>query len=398
MERYLQKWIADDALAQKKMAFITGPRQCGKTTLAQHLLDDVGQGRHYFSWDDDEFRKNWIRSPKSILNELVPAPGRIPRLVIDELHKYSRWKNSLKGLYDLNKNRIQLIVTGSARLDFYRRSGDSLAGRYLPYRLHPFSLGEVARVKRAPKEDFFEDCTQTFSLKDLLALSGFPEALLRGSEELAQRWSRLHREMIIREDLRDLKSVRDIVLVDTLAVLLAQKAASQFSYNSLKEDLRVAFATVQDWVGLLESVYYCFLIRPYTSRVARSIQKEPKVYLMDWTRVTDLGRRLENLVACHLLKACHAWTDSAQGHYELFYVRDKEKREVDFLVTENRKPYLLAEVKSGDSNISPALFYYTAKLKPKFSFQIVMSPSNEASRGLTQIEVVSAERFLSALP
>ncbi len=399
-KRYLESVINEDALSSQKMALISGPRQCGKTTAARGLLEAVQQTGNYWSWDDDEFRRMWVRSPKETLNHLQTTPGQTPRVVLDELHKYSRWKNSLKGLYDLTKDRLQIVVTGSARLDYFRRGGDSLTGRYFPYRLHPFSLGEIDRIKPPPTDDFFSNCHVSFPFSDLLRLGGFPEPLLGGDDAKAARWRRLHRERLIREDLRDLKSVRDINLLETLAVLLVEKAGTALSFNSLKEDLRIAFATTQDWVSLLEAVYFCFLIRPYSKKISRAIQKEPKIYLFDWAGIDDPGRRLENMVACHLLKACHAWTDAAYGEFSLHYVRDKEKREVDFLILKDRKPYALIEVKTGDATVSPQLIHFAEMLKPQFVFQVVQDLVSERLHMSAQssIAIVKLEKFLSALP
>lgn len=394
--RYLQDFIVHDALERRKIAFISGPRQVGKTSMAEAILKEARISRGYFTWDDDEFRKLWLKQPKRILEDAK-------LIVLDEIHKDRFWKNKLKGLYDLHKNEVKFIVTGSARLDYYRKSGDSLQGRYFPYRLHPFSLNETSKVPRPPGMDAKESWGGTlqtkFDLDDLLSLGGFPEPFLGGSAELAQRWRRLHRERMIREDLRDLKEVRDIGQIKNLSLLLEDRIGSTLSYESLRQDLQVSFDTVRSWIELLEAVYFCYRIRPYTKDIKRSIRKEQKPYLFDWAAVTDPGARYENLIANHLFKSCQAWTDCAYGEFELFYVRDKQKREVDFLVTANKKPYLLVEAKSGASEITPALRHFTDILKPSFSIQVVRSLGKEKSRSLSnpKIEVLDARRFLSRL-
>lgn len=392
MKRYLQTAIADDALKARKIAFISGPRQVGKTSMAEAILAEFAEGNGaYCSWDDDEFKKIWVKNPKAIVE-------RNGLVVLDEIHKDRQWKNRLKGLYDLYRKTTRFIVTGSARLDFFRKSGDSLQGRYFPYRLHPVSLNERDLIPPPPKSDWDGELKTSFELEDLLRLSGFPEPLLGQSAEKAQRWRRLYRERMIREDLRDLKEVKDLEQVRLLSVLLEDLVGSALSYEALREDLKVAFDTVRSWIELLEAVYYCYRIRPYSKGIKQSLRKEPKLYLFDWCHVQNEGARLENLVANHLLKSCHAWTDCAFGEYELHYLRDKQKREVDFMVTENGKPYLLVEVKSGKSEPTPAMSAFTAMLKPKFSIQVVKKPNHErkpvAGSG---VRIMDVRRFLSRL-
>ncbi len=399
IKRYLEQPIIDDALAKNKMAFISGPRQCGKSVLARHILATKGQDENYFTWDDEEFRRLWIRNPKLILEKLKTPHQQKMLLVLDELHKQRIWKRSLKGLYDLFFEKMSFIVTGSARLDIFRKGGDSLQGRYFPYRLHPFTLGEINTIKPPPSEDWFENTSMTFPLESLLQLGGFPEPLLSGSESEVSRWRRLRRERLIREDIRDLRSIHDLQNIENLVLLLDDVAGSSLSFESLREDLHVSFATVKDWVGVLSALYYCFLIRPYSKNVRRSLHKEPKLYLYDWSGLRNAGARLENLIACHLLKACHAWTDTAFGEYNLYYVRDREKREVDFLITNNEKPYALIEVKSNETDASSNLRYFTEILKPKFSFQLVLNKNFEKRIVVTrpEIHIIEISRFLSAL-
>ena len=399
MRRYLERVIVEDALTKNKMAFISGPRQCGKSTLARKILATKGQSENYFTWDDEEFRRLWIRNPKLILEKLKTTQQEKTVLVLDELHKQRIWKRPLKGLYDLFFEKICFIVTGSARLDIFRKGGDSLQGRYFPYRLHPFTLGEINTVKPPPAKDWFENTSTTFPLESLLQLGGFPEPLLSGSKSEVNRWRRLRRERLVREDIRDLRSIHDLQNIENLILLLEDSASSSLSYESLREDLHISFATVKEWVSVLSSLYYCFLIKPYSKNVRRSLHKEPKLYLYDWSGIQKEGARLENLIACHLLKACHVWTDIAFGEYDLYYVRDREKREVDFLMTHNDKPFALIEVKSNEKDVSSSLRYFTEILKPKFSFQLVLNKSLE-KRVITtkpEIHVVEVSRFLSAL-
>lgn len=395
-KRYLEDLIIEDAMASHKIAFVSGPRQVGKTTLSKSILKRInGNVNQYFNYDDDEFRKVWIKSPKVLFEgETDLCFG------LDEIHKDRKWKNKLKGLFDIFGEEKQFLVTGSARLDYYRKSGDSLQGRYFPYRLHPFTAAESPKIKKPPTNSWDEKTSKIIvDINSLEKLSGFPEPLWGQNELKANRWRKLYRERLIREDARDLQNVREISALENLSLLLHERAGSQLSYESLREDIGGSHDTLTRWIGILEALYYCYRIRPYSKNLKYSLKKEPKLFLYDWGLCENEGARWENLIAGHLLKNVHLWNDAAMGDFELFYLRDKQKREVDFLVTKDRKPWLMVEVKSNSSNVSPALEYYNQLLQPKFCFQIVRNLKQERPRSLShpKIEIIHAERFLSAL-
>lgn len=385
-ERYLAPIIRDDALKDRKMAFLSGPRQVGKTTLAKTLLETP---KNYFNWDETSFKKLWIRDPLTILQSTGPGP-----IVLDELHKYRFWKRSLKGLYDRVGKEVPMIVTGSARLDLFKKGGDSLLGRYLPYRLHPFSVAEDA--SSSPDPDHLEPRPVRFPLKDLMQLSGFPDPLFSGSSGKAGRWSRLRLDQLVREDIRDFRNIRDVELIKLLVELLPDRVGSPLSINSLREDLQVAYATVRDWMSVLRNLFVCFIVPPYTGSIARSLLKEPKMYLMDWTRIEDVGARLENVVAVHLLKTCDYWTDTGKGLFELRYIRTKDKDEVDFCVLRDRKPFWLIECKSNDTAISLALQTMSEKFPKAHAFQLTLQDIDKTNP-VTQIRLIQVEKFLSML-
>lgn len=391
MERYLRAAIATDALALKKMVFLSGPRQVGKTTLAKSFLRVP---HNYYSWDDQDFRVAWSRSPKGALQTRGHGP-----VVIDELHKDRRWKNRLKGVYDLDICADGIIITGSARLDLFRRGGDSLMGRYIPYRLHPFSVGET-EVGKHP-DSISSTADPVFSPEDMLQLSGFPEPLLSGRRAYAQRWSRLRTERLLNEDVRDLRAVSDLAAMRVLFDLLPTRVGSLLSINALQQDVGVAYATIRDWVTVFESLYQCFLVRPYAKRITRSLRAAAKLYLYDATRIPEAhrGARVENLVALHLLKACHFWTDTAHGEFDLFYLRDKEHREVDFLVTRDNAPWLMVECKSNDVTPSKHLSHFAAQLgTPPHQVQLVTRPDFERHYAESGQLIISWDRWLARLP
>ncbi len=388
-ERYLENLIQEDALVDRKMAFISGPRQVGKTTLGKSLLKGSG---NYYSWDQSEFKRNWIRSPLKALD------GRNEgSILLDEIHKDRQWKTRLKGVYDTIGEDLSILVTGSARLDLYRKGGDSLLGRYIPYRLHPFS---VAEYKKPPEPDeILLHSQKSHSWSDLLMLGGFPEPLLSGSQRKADRWSRLRLDRLAFEDTRDVKVLSDLNAFRTLLDLIPGKIGSLFSFNSLREDVGVAYATVRDWVLLSESLYYGFFIKPYSKNIKRGIRAEPKFYLFDILQIplSEKPKRIENLTALHLMKACHYWTDAAFGLFELHFVRDKEKREVDFLICRDKKPWMLIECKSGSKEISKNLIYYSQLLKTKHNFQLCEDEAYDRTSTTQNIRVLGYQKLMSGL-
>ncbi len=351
--RYLQRAIEETALLRNKMAFLSGPRQCGKTTLARGLISPTDEGR-YYNWDEIEFRRLWIKSPSRLIPE---EKGNHPLLVFDEIHKAKNWKTTLKGLYDRFGSEFRFIVTGSARLNTYRKGGDSLLGRYYHFRLHPFSVGEALERPPLGPDDALRSLLSLpaapsgaqEAFQQLMRFGGFPEPFLAQSEKVARLWRKGRLEKIVREDLRDLSRLPELSKVEMLAALLPEKAGGMLSPQSLREDLEVAHDTVRRWLNYLQELYYHFELKPYSRSIPRALKKEGKLYLWDWSEVLAEGNRFENLVASHLLKACHFWSDTGEGSFELGFLRNKEKEEVDFLITRDRKPWLLVEAKLSDA-------------------------------------------------
>lgn len=385
--RYLQAAVAADALADRKMAFISGPRQVGKTTLGRALLQ-VPQ--NYFSWDDQSFRRAWIKDPIDALSER--GQGAV---LLDEIHKDSHWKDRLKGVYDLRGEELPIVVTGSARLDVFRHGGDSLLGRYLPYRLHPFSVGE--RPQPVSPDSLNFGAAPTFAWADLLRLGGFPEPLLAGSEAKAKRWSRLRRERLLTEDVRDLRQVRDLQVLKLLADLLPERVGSLLSINGLRELLAVSFATVRDWLAVLQELYHCFTVRPWEKNLSRAVVATPKLYLYDPLPIVSLGARRENLVALHLLKACHYWTDLAHGEFDLWFLRTKDGLEVDFLVSRDGAPWMLVECKTGDTSPAPTLVKFACALGTTLNVQLVEKPQHDRYFVEQRVRVMAYDVFLAGL-
>lgn len=388
MDRYLKKIIHNDALHDKKMAFISGPRQVGKTTLATSFL--VNPDENYFSWDEAPFRLAWVKSPKNALSSRGEGP-----IVLDELHKDRQWKTRLKGFYDRSGQSVPIIVTGSARLDVFRKGGDSMMGRYIPYHLNPLSVGESSDP--AMPDQVFQRTKILYPWLELLKLGGFPEPQLACSEQKAKRWSRLRLERLVREDIRDLRNISDLQALGILIALMPRQVGGLLSINSLRQDAGIAYGTAHAWVGVLGALYHHFEVKPYSQKLSRALRAEPKLFLYDLLQIDDLGARRENLVALHLLKACQFWTDTAQGLFELRFIRTKDGAEVDFCVLRDKKVWLLVECKSGSTSLSPHLIKFTEALKPTWSFQLVESNTVDKVYAQYGIRVASLERFCAGL-
>ena len=351
-DRYLKKAAADTL--KRRMVFVGGPRQVGKTTLALSILGPGADERHpgYLNWDDPNVPAGLRRG------ELPPDQ---PIVVLDEIHKYTRWRNLVKGLYDTEKSRRKILVTGSARLDHYRKGGDSLMGRYRYYRLHPFSVEEFATATGTSGPE---------ALATLLKFGGFPEPLLMQDERELRLWQRERMARVIRDDLRDLERVREISLVEQLADMLPDRVGSVLSIKSLREDLLVDHKTAERWLSILENLYVCFRLPPFGSRQVRALKKAQKLYLWDWSMVPDPGPRFENLVASQLLKYCH-WQEDVNGHrMELRYLRDTDGREVDFVVLQDGKPEFAVECKAGEKAASTSLRYFAERTDIPVFYQV----------------------------
>lgn len=334
--RYLFESVKDDL--REKMVFVGGARQVGKTTFAlSYLQPPVPENRAYLNWDNTSAHRSLIRGE-------LPAKQKL--IVLDEIHKYARWRNLVKGFYDTYRGGTAFLITGSARLDFYRRGGDSLQGRYHYYHLHPFSPREIS--KEPDRSD----------VEQLLKFGGFPEPLLRAEERAWRRWQRERMTRVIYDDIRDLENVREISLIELLVEELPNRVGSPLSVRNLRDTLQVAHDTVERWLAILERVYLCFRIPPFGAPRIRAVKKEQKLYLTDWSRVSSPGERFENFVACQLLKYCH-FTENSEGfRMELRFLRDTDKREIDFVVLKDRKPLFAVECKTGERGVNPAIPYF----------------------------------------
>ena len=369
MDRVYESLIREHLREQRQMAFVTGPRQVGKTTSALASAESP----NYINWDRQSDRLVLTRGPEAVAERLELATlGRgLPHVVFDEIHKYAKWKSFLKGFFDAHADECRSIVTGSARLSVRRRGGDSLMGRYFLYRMHPLSIAELLSADLPDAELRTPNSIGPEAFQQLLQFGGFPEPFLKGTARFYNRWKRLRVEQLFREDLRDLTRIHEAGQIEVLAQLLANQTGQLVNYSSLASEVNVAVDTVRRWVSVLESFYYCFVVRPWFRNIPKSLRKQPKIFLWDWGLLGDRGARHENFVASHLFKAVCWWTDMGLGEYGLYYLRDKAKREVDFLVTRDQTPWFLVEVKSsGRKQVSPNLEYFQGQLGAAHAFQV----------------------------
>jgi predicted AAA+ superfamily ATPase len=368
--RYIRSWVREDL--RSKMVFIAGPRQSGKTTIAKEILQESERGA-YFNLDNDLDRSIVLRQQWGDEKDLV---------VFDELHKYGRWKRWLKGVFDTRPGKQTYLVTGSARLDIYRRGGDSMLGRYHLWRLHPFSLSELPDA--VPRKE---------AVSRLMTLGGFPELLLSENERTARRLRRDRLDRVFREDIRDLENIRNLSLVRVFLDALRSRVGAPISLANLAGDLEISPITAKRWLELLERMYVVFTVWPFTKGLPRAIRKPPKVYFYDTGDVLgDEGARAENLVACELKKLAEFREDSEGYNIDLRYVRDKEGREVDFAWIEEGKLQELIEVKLSDDSVHKPLVYYSERLNPSRATQIVFNLRRSFSKA--RLNVLSPmERF-----
>ncbi len=391
MKMKLQRYLTDKIISdlKEKMVFIGGARQVGKTTLSKELIAEEFDNTSYYNWDYQPDRK------KIASQEL---PGENSLLIFDEIHKYRNWKNLVKGIYDKEKEKYKIIVTGSARLNIYRKGGDSLQGRYHYYTLHPFSLAELENIVNEfnPFEELnFENVKSNDNLENLIKYGGFPEPLTKQSERTLRRWHNEKNERLFREDIRDMENIRDINSMKLLGDLLSGKVASPLSINSIRNDLEVSHRALTSWLNILESFYYHFRIYPYNSKKVRSIKKEPKLYLTDWSEVENEGARFENLIASHLVKFTTYLKEYEGYKCDLNYLKNVDKKEVDFLITIDNKPWFAVEAKLSETSPTSNALYYKEKLNIPFVYQVVNKPEIDVVK--KSIRILTADKFLSGL-
>ena len=380
------------------MLFLMGARQVGKTTVA-NMISNTFNRSAYFNWDNDEHRR-LIISGQKFIEQILPLHtlGEKPLVIFDELHKYPSWKNYIKGFYDQYKDHYNIIVTGSAHLNVFQKGGDSLMGRYLPFTIHPLSVGEL---QSNPLESLFRSPfeIQTVDYEALYNYGGFPAPYLYRDREGYLQWKRTRLSQLFREDIRDTTEVRKVSKLELCATLLEFQSGNVLNRSTISKHIQVAVDTINCWIDILKQFYYLFTIQPWSTNIPHSLIKEPKVYLTDWSFVQNEGARFETFVACHLKKSVDYWNERGKGEFDLFYLRDKKQREVDFLITRNNTPWILIEAKTTEQPVSKSLHYFRELTKAPYVFQVTQKMAYIdhdcfANEGLY---IVPAKTFLSQL-
>ena len=395
--RLYENIIREHLSLYRQMVFLSGPRQVGKTTLARRFATD------YLNWETKDVRQLVLKGAKAVGDSMgLSEDGAAKRiLVFDEIHRYSKWKGFLKGFFDLYEKQVRIFATGSARLDVYKRGGDSMMGRYFPYRIHPLSVAELIdpsipdekKIIRMPRK------IPDGRWEALNVFGGFPEPFANGTMRFLRKWRTLRMELLLHEDIRDITKSVELDQIEALALILANRSGEQLVMAPLACEVMTSEPTVKKWVATLKALYYGFTVKPYYKNIENSIRKTPKWYLRDWSGIEDSGKRAETFVACHLLKAVEGWSDLGFGEFDLFYLRDKKKREVDFLVTRDKKPWFIAEVKNAAEKLSPTLSLFQQQTGAMHAFQIVLERPDDEEDCFEHRNpvVVSARTFLSQL-
>ncbi len=393
----------------RQMRFIAGPRQSGKTTLAKAFLEARGDALFYYNWDSREIKTHHNKGVDFLKRDLLLARSgqKLHWACFDEIHKMPKWRDILKSYFDEHETRARLIVTGSARLDLFRRSGDSLAGRYFLFHLFPLSLFELTRKKDeilkpfSSAEEFVKDrlsrtteAHQT-SMHSLIACGGFPEPFLKADSKFHRLWQQNYIDRLVKEDLRDLTRIVDLEKIAALITLLPQRIGNPLSINSLRGDLEASHETVRNYLRALKLCYILFELQAYTRRINRALKKEKKVYFFDWTRIEDAGRRFENYVAAELFGWVNLWRDSGAGNFEIRYVKTRSGQECDFLILKDNEPWLMIEAKLKDASLA-SYFYHFSERFGKVPIVQLVQEKGVLHVGRDKDYRVSASRFLSA--
>jgi predicted AAA+ superfamily ATPase len=405
LKRAPYKKIWDELSAEKAMIFLAGPRQSGKTTLTK-LISEEYPSTLYFNWDILSHREKLLKN-RTFFEEVERREKGTPLIILDEIHKYHDWKNYLKGIYDQFHDSYKFLVSGSGRLDIYQKGGDSLAGRYFMFHLWPFTLAELAE-QHISFDQFITDPLQISTDRNqelrqiwekLAEVSGFPEPYCSGKTATWRRWSNGYAQQLIREDIRDITDIKSSAAMETLYHLLPSKIGSPLSIQSLSGDIQVSYNSVQNWISVFERFFMLFSITPWTSRIARAIQKERKIYLYDSPRIRDKAARFENMVALELWRAVTSWNDLGLGNFALHFIKNKEQQEVDFLLAKDDEPFLLIEAKLSDLQPSPALKKFQQMLNVP-ALQLVNEGEGYRifTNGDLKIVVAPAWLWLAGLP
>jgi len=404
MKRPMYQRMFQDLSGYKQMVFVAGPMQAGKTFLTKMIAQKFTNS-YYFNWDIIDEKRKLIENP-SFYENINLKDDSTPLVIFDELHKFPDWKNYLKNVFDRDKDNFKFIVSGSGRLDLFQKGGDSLAGRYLLFHLWPFTLAELSgsnlnfeKFIKNPLKINLKKNTSIQIWEDLKLYSGFPDPYLQKDARFYKIWSNTYKKQLLREDIRDLSSLRSSENVEILYSLLPSKIGSLLSMANLSRDIKVSFDSIKSWLALFENFFMVFRISPWTAKISRAITKEKKIYLFDYASIDSKGAKFENMVALELYRAVSNWNDTGLGEFSLNFIRNREKQEVDFVLIKKNKPFLLIETKLSDDTPGKSLIKFQNMLNID-TVLLVDKPDvcKKISNKQNKILIISADHWLSYLP
>ena len=410
--RQIDQYLWDEEIIASKMIFLSGPRQIGKTTYVKGLLKGDRSGV-YLNWDNPEVRRKYARDPFFFMEKKKDSAPFF--ILLDEIHKRNQWKNILKGIYDTVDRSCRIFVTGSARLELFRKSGDSLVGRYVHFHLLPISISELRNTPlanlwlcnahdwKSPWKILIDRLDSKSggsgkqeALDHLFRFGGFPEPIVKGSERFLYKWKRDYLSLLLTEDLRILTNIKQIDTVEQLVELLPARIGNPLSITALSRDLESTYPTIKNHISQLERLWLLFSLRPWSKKIHRTLRKEKKTYFTNWIYAADEAKIFENMVASLLNRACTIWSDLAYGDAKLWYVRNFDGSEIDFLITLNNLPAVFVEAKLTDTAVPKTCRNLKEQLQIPL-IQVVKRPGIWKREG-QDILVISAEKFFAVLP
>lgn len=402
LERHLSSIVFSNEWG-RQMRFITGPRQCGKTTLAKEKLRQEHSSQLYYLWDLRQVRERYKKN-QLFFTEDQPPSQKKAWVCFDEIHKIPKWKNALKAIFDGSSDHYQFIITGSAKFDMFKKAGDSLSGRYFTFNLFPLSLSELRKPFRpslipAHAQEWIQEALNSKdsmedALRQLLEYSGFPEPFLKASGKFFAKWARDYTDTVIKEDIAVFTRILEREHLYNLYHLLPEMAGSPLSESSLATHLELSNPTIKNYLKHLEDFYLLFRLRPYHKNIKRALIKAPKVYLYNWANIQDPAKRFENYVAVELFSRISLWKDDSEDLYRLFYIRNKQKEETDFLIVKNQAPWLLIEAKYSDRPLE-SHHYNHQQMLGNISLIQICRQEGVAAMEAKNVYRISASRFFA---
>ena len=408
IKRSLYVNIWERLSAHKQMVFIAGPRLAGKITFTQILAENFNNSL-YFNWDILDEKRKLVENP-SFYEEVQRRDNSIPLIIFDELHKYSNWKNYLKSVYDRDSANYKFVVSGSGRLDMYQKGGDSLAGRYLMFYLWPFTLAELAG-NNLSLEQFLSNpievrtCpNETLTIwNNLSQFSGFPDPFLNENGHYYNIWSNTYKKQLLREDIRDLASLKKLEDVEVLFSLLPSKISSPLSMASLSKDMHVSFDSVRSWIEVFENFFMVFRIPPWSRKISRAITQEkncifsimpglnrplriPQQNLKIWLRSSFFGPYPTGIISGLGISLC-------------ITSETRISRRLIFSFPTNKSHSFSLKPKLSDDHTAKSLIKFQNVLKiPAVQLVNEGDICKLVSNGNLKIMITSADHWLSLLP